>query len=117
MIIIESIEQLNSEIQDCEKKHIIVDFFADWCKPCKKIAPVYKTLEGKYDKVHFLKVNIDDVPEAAEKYTILKLPTFMFFNKGNLDSPYERIIGPKEDEITSQLNEFIKNDTLEVDDF
>lgn len=62
---------------------VFVDFYADWCGPCKMMGPIIEELEGDYEgKVAFCKVNIDDNMEIAEKYRIMSIPTMMIFKGG-----------------------------------
>lgn len=61
---------------------IVVDFYADWCGPCKAIAPFINELEVKYPEVRFLKVNVDECQDVAAPRQIKSLPTFQFILKG-----------------------------------
>jgi thioredoxin 1 len=61
---------------------VIIDFFATWCGPCKKIAPVYEELAKKYDTVTFLKVDVDESQEIASQFDISAMPTFVFLKNG-----------------------------------
>ena len=63
---------------------VLVDFSADaWCRPCQVMAPVYKELSSEFaNKVLFVKINTDHNPQAAGKYRIFSVPTFMMFNVG-----------------------------------
>ncbi|KAL4726369.1 hypothetical protein ACLX1H_007050 [Fusarium chlamydosporum] len=66
-------------------KNVVVDFYADWCPPCRAIAPVFSTLADKHaSKGHlaFAKVNTDHVKDVAAKYGISAMPTFVFFSDG-----------------------------------
>jgi len=72
---------------------ILVDFYASWCGPCKKIAPQIKELAKKYPHVTFLKVDIERCPELARDYYINSLPTFMLFTKGSLVSDVAPVLG------------------------
>lgn len=61
----------------------LVDFYADWCGPCKMIAPVLEDLASEYSgKVTIVKLNADNHPEVLQKYGVRGLPTLMMFNKG-----------------------------------
>ncbi|SPJ73126.1 related to TRX thioredoxin [Fusarium torulosum] len=65
--------------------HVVVDFYADWCPPCRAIAPVFSNLADTHaSKGHlaFAKVNTDHVKEVAVKYGISAMPTFVFFSGG-----------------------------------
>jgi thioredoxin 1 len=65
--------------------YVVVDFYADWCGPCKAIAPFYQKLAADHSikgKLAFAKVNVDKVQEAARKWSVSAMPTFMFFKDG-----------------------------------
>ena len=64
---------------------VLVDFYADWCGPCKIVAPTMETLSKEYaGKVKFVKVNVDNNPEVALKYDIMSIPTAMLFENGTV---------------------------------
>ena len=64
---------------------VLVDFWAEWCGPCKMIAPVLDELAGEYDgKVKIGKVNIDDHQQLAINYGINSIPTLLFFKNGQV---------------------------------
>ena len=60
----------------------VVDFYADWCGPCKQIAPKFEQLSTKFPSVNFVKVNVDEAKEIASKYSVRAMPTFLFFKNG-----------------------------------
>ncbi|OAA32324.1 Thioredoxin-like protein [Moelleriella libera RCEF 2490] len=65
--------------------YVAVDFFADWCPPCKAIAPVFEQLAAKHSAprhLAFAKVNVDTVQSVAATYRVTAMPTFMFFKEG-----------------------------------
>ncbi len=62
---------------------VLVDFYADWCGPCKKMAPVVEEMAGRFEgKVKVGKCNIDDNMEIAQKYRVMHIPTFILFKDG-----------------------------------
>ena len=64
---------------------VVVDFWAEWCGPCKMIAPVLDELAGEYDgKVKIGKVNIDEHQQLAINYGINSIPTLLFFKNGEV---------------------------------
>ncbi len=62
-------------------KNVLIDFYADWCGPCKMLAPV---LEELADKIQIIKINVDTHPDVATKYGVMSIPTLVFFKKGTL---------------------------------
>ena len=64
---------------------VFVDFYADWCGPCKVIAPTIEALSKEYvGRVKFVKVNVDENQQVASKYEIMGIPTAMLFENGTL---------------------------------
>lgn len=69
-----------------KEKDLIVDFYADWCGPCKMLLPVLDEI----DFCDIIKVNVDEFPEIAQKFGIMSIPTLVFFKSG---IEHEREIG------------------------
>jgi thioredoxin 1 len=68
------------------EKPVLVDFYADWCGPCKIIEPIIIQLSREYDgKVKFVKVDTDANQELAVQFGIMSIPTVMFFSKGKVE--------------------------------
>ena len=66
---------------------VVVDFWAEWCGPCKMIGPVLDEIAGAMgDKVKIVKLNVDENPGTASKYGIMSIPTLMIFKNGELAS-------------------------------
>jgi thioredoxin 1 len=64
---------------------VFVDFSADWCGPCRMIAPTIETLSEEYEgKVKFVKINVDNNQQLAMKYDIMSIPTSMLFENGTV---------------------------------
>ena len=73
--------------QEVEKSDIpvLVDFWAEWCMPCKSIAPLIDELALQYaGRVKFCKVNVDNEPDLSNRYSIISIPTLMVFSKGKM---------------------------------
>lgn len=79
----------------------VVDFFADWCGPCRKLSPIMEEIEQELSgKAKFTKINTDNNVELAQKYQISGIPTLLVFKDGEL---VERMVGlmPKSSIITN----------------
>ncbi len=70
---------------------VVVDFYADWCGPCKIIAPIMEKLATEFDgKAKFTKVDVDHNPTIADQFGIMSIPTLIVFKNGK---PAERFVG------------------------
>lgn len=70
---------------------VVVDFYADWCGPCKMMSPAVSAMEPLFEgKVKIGKLNVDDAGEIAEKYNVMSIPTLIFFRNGE---PVETSVG------------------------
>ncbi len=70
---------------------VLVDFWAEWCGPCRMVAPAVEELAGEYDgKLKICKLNVDEAPATASEYGIMSIPTLAVFKNGKV---VERIIG------------------------
>ncbi len=81
-------------------KPVIVDFWAEWCGPCRLVTPELEKIQAEYeDKIKIVKLNIDDSPNIAAKYGVMSIPTIALFVDGDVKS---QVIGarPKADIVT-----------------
>ena len=75
-----------TEVLKCAEP-VVVDFWAEWCGPCKMIAPALEEIAGTMTgKVKIVKLNVDENPATAAKYGIMSIPTLMLFKNGELAS-------------------------------
>jgi thioredoxin 1 len=67
------------------EKPVVVDFWAEWCGPCRMIAPTIEDMAREFsDKAVVAKCNVDDSPQVAIKYSIRSIPTILFFKEGKI---------------------------------
>ena len=73
-------------------KPVVVDFWAPWCGPCHAVTPVLEQIAGETEKVEFVKLNIDDNPATASRFSVLSIPTVILFAEGE---PKETLVGAR----------------------
>ncbi len=85
---------------------ILVDFWAEWCGPCKMITPVLEELAGELaDQVTIAKLNVDDNPDVAMRFNVMSIPTLLVFQGGELR---KRLVGAKgKSQLLQELDEFL----------
>ena len=82
MKVIETVKEFDEVLANNEV--VFVDFYADWCGPCKMLAPVVEELASETPDVTFVKVNVDELGEVAQRFGIMSIPTLILFKKGEV---------------------------------
>ena len=83
---ISSTEQFEKEVLKSPNP-VFVDFWAEWCGPCRTVGPVVEELSQEYeDKVDFVKINVDDNGDLAQKFNVFSIPTLAIFKNGQVVS-------------------------------
>jgi thioredoxin 1 len=74
-------------------KPVFVDFWAEWCTPCRMLAPIFEKLAEKYgNEITFAKINVDELPDVAGKYAVRSIPTLLLLRQGNV---LEQVVGTR----------------------
>ena len=102
MVKVFNVENFEEEVLKSEGT-VLVDFYADWCGPCKMMSPIIDEIaEEGIENLKVGKINVDDNGELAEKYNVMSIPTIIVFKSGN---PVKGFVGvTRKDEIKSALN-------------
>jgi len=88
--------ELNSQNFDQEKTKndlLLVDFWAEWCGPCKSMHPIFTRMAKKYKSVRFARVNVDDAQNIAMRYGVQSIPTFIMFKNGEVANTMVGAVG------------------------
>ena len=98
-------QNFSSEVLEA-KEPVLVDFWAEWCGPCRAIAPIVEEIAKDYDgRLKVAKLNVDDNPQTAQNYRVMSIPTLLLFKEGKI---VDQMIGavPKE-RLTSFLDKHL----------
>lgn len=83
-----AVNKVNNDTFDtmvlASSKPVLVDFYADWCGPCKMLAPVVDQIAAENDAYDVYKLNVDDAPDIAARYGVMSIPTLIVFKNGQV---------------------------------
>lgn len=116
------------ELIEASDKPVLVDFYADWCGPCKMVSPAIKRVAGDFKgRIITIKINVDHKQQIAARYQIQSIPTIMMFYKGRdimrltgaypyeaIKAEVEKVLDPSDSNMDSWLNSLSERDRLRV---
>ena len=76
-----------------ENELLLVDFWAEWCGPCKSMHPIFSRMAKKYKSVRFVRVNVDNAQDIARRYGVQSIPTFIMFKNGEVANTMVGAVG------------------------
>jgi thioredoxin 1 len=93
------------ETVNSSDKPVLVDFWADWCTPCKMIAPILEELAQEQPEIQIAKLDVDANPEIAMRFNVMSIPTLLLIHEGEIK---KRLVGAKgKGALMAELSEFL----------
>lgn len=88
MVQVKDKASFQKEVLEEQEKAVVVDFYADWCAPCRIMGPIVEQLEKDNKQVKVVKVNVDEVQELAMEYNVMSIPTIYVFKQGKVTKQF-----------------------------
>lgn len=82
-----SADDFKAQVLD-HKGVVFVDFYADWCAPCKVTEPIIEQLSGEMKNLKFVKIDVDQAPDLSSQYSVFSIPTFVIFKDGQVAAQF-----------------------------
>jgi thiol-disulfide isomerase/thioredoxin len=98
-------KELNSvsELQSRGNDVLVLNFWADWCKPCEQLNPIFDALADTYPNIHFLKVEAEKAEDITQKFEVTAVPTFLFLRN---QAVFDKIEGANAPELASKVEKY-----------
>ena len=99
-------QQFESEVLESNLP-VVIDFYADWCPPCRALGPIIDRLAEEFSgRIKFIKINSDEEPELAKRFQVTGLPTLVFVRQGKVEGQAAGL--PQEDALRSDLARWVE---------
>ena len=76
-------DDYDKEVKGADKT-VVIDFWAEWCGPCKMLGPIFEALSDEYEDVKFVKIDVDEAEEVASQFNIMSIPTLAIVKDGEV---------------------------------
>ena len=91
----EELNSINFEVKTA-KGRVVIDYWAPWCGPCKTLIPLFEKIAKESSNVKFFKVNVDDNPDIASKFSVMSIPTISILENGEEKDRIQGLLSEKE---------------------